>query len=174
MSTQNWTEEEVRRQILNVYNDNEVSSFSSIDLTSIMMYFMPKEMNVERIEIKPNNHLSELDKAYAYINYPFVNTPSPNKQWTIEHALDVAGVQGDSRERIISEFKEKDWKGVRTEFAMWSLSQKAQVISNRLAAKRAGLSEATATPAPAPNKVPADSQAALAVGAAPGVHVPSS
>jgi len=38
METQDgWTEEDVRQQILNVYNDNEVSSFSSVDLTSIMM-----------------------------------------------------------------------------------------------------------------------------------------
>jgi hypothetical protein len=36
--TQGWTPEEVRRQILDVYNVSEVSSFSSIDLTSIMMY----------------------------------------------------------------------------------------------------------------------------------------
>jgi len=37
METQGWTKEEVQRQILDVYNDNEVSSFSSVDLTSIMM-----------------------------------------------------------------------------------------------------------------------------------------
>jgi len=38
MRTQKWSKEEVRQQILDVYDDNEVSSFSSIDLTSIMMY----------------------------------------------------------------------------------------------------------------------------------------
>lgn len=36
--TQDWTPEEVRQQILDVYGDEEVSSFSKIDLTSIMMY----------------------------------------------------------------------------------------------------------------------------------------
>jgi len=37
MRTQGWTEQDVRQQILDVYNDNEVSSFSAVDLTSIMM-----------------------------------------------------------------------------------------------------------------------------------------
>jgi len=36
--TQGWTEEEVRQQIITVYSDDEVSSFSALDLTSIMMY----------------------------------------------------------------------------------------------------------------------------------------
>ena len=40
MRTQGWTEADVRQQVLNVYNDSEVSSFSAVDLTSIMMYVM--------------------------------------------------------------------------------------------------------------------------------------
>jgi hypothetical protein len=129
--TQGWTEEDVRRQILNVYGDKEVSSFSAIDLTSIMMYFMPKEMNIERIEIKPNNKLSETDKAYGFINYPFIKTKSPHPEWTITHALDVANVQGDSRQRILTEYEEGDWKGVRTEFALWSLNEKAIALQHK-------------------------------------------
>jgi hypothetical protein len=134
--TQGWTPEEVRRQILDVYDDNEVSSFSAIDLTSIMMYFMPKEMNIERIEIKPNNKLAELDKAYGFINYPFITTNSPDPRWTITYALDVANVQGDFRQRILDEFYQRDWKGVRTEFALWSLNEKAIAINTRLQNER--------------------------------------
>jgi len=37
MRTQGWTEETVRQQILDVSQDAEVSSFSAIDITSIMM-----------------------------------------------------------------------------------------------------------------------------------------
>ncbi|CAA7263420.1 unnamed protein product [Cyclocybe aegerita] len=98
-----WTPADVRQQILDVYDDTEASSFSSINLTSIMIYFMPKEMNVERIEVPPINKLSESDKAYGIINYPFIKTPSSNPLWNIEHARDVAGVQGEARERILSE-----------------------------------------------------------------------
>jgi hypothetical protein len=154
MRTQGWTEEEVRQQILNVYDDSEVSSFSEVDLTSIMMYFMPKEMNVEKIEIPPNNVLSELDKAYAFVNYPFITTRSSNPQWNIQHALDVAGVQGDSRGRILAEYNQKDWKGVRTEFALWSLNQRAAAAANLVAKKKAqggGTTETKQAPlAPAP------------------------
>jgi len=118
---------------------------------------MPAEMNLEHIEIPPNNALSELDKAYVFLNYPSFATPSPNKQWTVEHALDVAGVKDKSREKILSEFKEKDWKGVRMEFALWSLNQKAAAIARRIGVKRAAAAAAgaTATPAATPTVVPA-------------------
>jgi len=117
---------------------------------------MPAEMNLEHIEIPPNNALSELDKAYVFLNYPSFTTPPPNKQWTVEHALDVAGVKDKSREKILSEFKEKDWKGVRTEFALWSLNQKAAAIARRIGVKRAAAAAAaTATAAATPTVVPA-------------------
>jgi len=99
---------------------------------------MPKEMNIERIEIKPNNELSEVDKAYGFINYPFITTGSPNPRWTITHALNVANVQGDFRQRILDEFFQGDWKGVRTEFALWSLNERAIAINSRLQRQRLG------------------------------------
>jgi len=37
-STQGWTVDQVQKQILDVYNLNDVSNFSALDLTSIMMY----------------------------------------------------------------------------------------------------------------------------------------
>ncbi|RXW12186.1 hypothetical protein EST38_g13666 [Candolleomyces aberdarensis] len=36
-STQSWTEQDVRRNFLDVYNRSEVSNYSTVDLTSIMM-----------------------------------------------------------------------------------------------------------------------------------------
>lgn len=39
--------------------------------------------------VKPNNKLSQRDKAYVSINYP---RGFDNKSWTVEYALDVAGV----------------------------------------------------------------------------------
>ena len=37
---------------------------------------MPAAMNEEGIEVKPNNVLSDIDKAYMIINYPHpVDTP---------------------------------------------------------------------------------------------------
>ncbi|KAJ6483192.1 hypothetical protein C8R45DRAFT_1099482 [Mycena sanguinolenta] len=55
-------------------------------------YFMPAEMDKERIEIKPNYNLSEMDKAYMVINYPRTKPHESAKEWTLEYALLVAGV----------------------------------------------------------------------------------
>jgi len=36
--TQGWTEQQIREQILDVYNARDVSNYSTLDLKSIMMY----------------------------------------------------------------------------------------------------------------------------------------
>ncbi|KAJ2936898.1 hypothetical protein H1R20_g197, partial [Candolleomyces eurysporus] len=125
--TQNWTEATVRSNIFNVYNNNDVSNFSAVDTTSIMMYSMPAQWNLEGIEIPPNYSLSPLDKAYAFLNYPFpADTPSSDPDVNIQNALNTAGVTGDDRENIILEYNEGDWKGLRAEFTRWAVNQKAQ------------------------------------------------
>jgi len=65
----------------------------------------------------------------------------PHPEWTITHALDVANVQGDSHQRIRDEFEQGDWKGVRTEFALWSLNEKAIAIKTCLCRTRARMSK---------------------------------
>ncbi|KAH8795235.1 hypothetical protein DL96DRAFT_1257784 [Flagelloscypha sp. PMI_526] len=62
--TQNWTTATVDAQILNVYNENDLSNFSVLDTLSIMEYFFPPQVSVEHIGISPNLKLSELDKAF--------------------------------------------------------------------------------------------------------------
>ncbi|RXW16789.1 hypothetical protein EST38_g9061 [Candolleomyces aberdarensis] len=127
----------VRSTILNVYNNNDVSNYSAVDITSIMMYFMPADWTLERIEIPPNYNLSLLDKAFAFLNYPFpVGTPSSDPDVNIQNALDTAGVTGDARENIVLEYNEGDWQGLRAEFTRWAVNQKAlsdraQAISQR-------------------------------------------
>ncbi|RXW18661.1 hypothetical protein EST38_g7197 [Candolleomyces aberdarensis] len=127
----------VRSTILNVYNNNDVSNYSAVDITSIMMYFMPADWTLERIEIPPNYNLSPLDKAFAFLNYPFpVGTPSSDPDVNIQKALDTAGVTGDARENIVLEYNEGDWQGLRAEFTRWAVNQKAlsdraQAISQR-------------------------------------------
>lgn len=82
------------RTILNVYNARDVSNFSTLDLKSIMMYFMPAAMNEQNIDVKPNNVLSDIDKAFMTINYPYPTShPPADNIWTVEHALDVAGAK---------------------------------------------------------------------------------
>jgi len=134
-----WTRELVIQQIIDVYNDSEVSNFSTIDLNSIMIYPMPAALNVEGIEIVYNTVLSNFDKAYGVINYPYLpGQPAPlaDPQWTFEHALDVAGVQGESREKILYEYAQGDTEGIRAEFGLWSLNQRALALEAKLKEKK--------------------------------------
>ena len=62
---------------------------------------MPAEMNTQHKEVPPNNVLSDLDKAYTVLNYPLLNPDANAPQWSVEHALQVAGVTGSSREKIL-------------------------------------------------------------------------
>ncbi|KAJ2922193.1 hypothetical protein H1R20_g14905, partial [Candolleomyces eurysporus] len=121
-----WPEAKTRANIINVYSRAEVSNFSVVDFTSIMMYFMPANWNVQGIEIPPNNRLSPLDKAYAFLNYPFfIGTASSDPDVNILNALNGAGVTGPSRASIALEYIENDWKGLRAEFTRWAVNQRA-------------------------------------------------
>ncbi|KAF6764496.1 hypothetical protein DFP72DRAFT_423757 [Ephemerocybe angulata] len=91
-----------------------------------MMYFMPAEFNVQHIEIKPNNVLSPLDKAFAFLNYPFPpGTASVNPSVNLVNSLNTVGITGPVRASITTEWAENDWQGVRAEFTRWSVNQKA-------------------------------------------------
>ncbi|RXW14652.1 hypothetical protein EST38_g11202 [Candolleomyces aberdarensis] len=137
--TQNppWTEQDVRENFLNVYNRSEVSNYSSVDLTSIMMYSMPPQLNEQGIRIRPNYELDALDKAFAFLNYPFLGgLTSSDASHTLDNALKTIGVTGRFRESITAEFNENDWKGVRAEFTRWTLNARAEAIKNEAVAER--------------------------------------
>ena len=81
---------------------------------------MPAEMNKEGICIKPNNRLSETNKAFMAINYPFFN-PNPNnaspKSPTLplqkfKDALDIAGVAGDMLKDMLKFFAKGNWEEI--------------------------------------------------------------
>ena len=87
---------------------------------------MPAAMNEEGIEVKPNNELSDIDRAYVTINYPHpVNTPLLDSAWTFEHALGIAGVDGSARDRILQEYRNSNWPEVRYQFTNWCISARA-------------------------------------------------
>ncbi|KIJ93251.1 hypothetical protein K443DRAFT_125661, partial [Laccaria amethystina LaAM-08-1] len=124
--TQGWTEQEVRQQILSVYNVSDVSNFSTLDVKSIMMYFMPAAMNHQNLEIKPNNVLSETDKAFMTINYPYPpNHPPADSIWTINHALDVVGVDPGIKATILEQYEQSEWAEVRYLFSGFCTSARS-------------------------------------------------
>ena len=75
---------------------------------------MPAAMNNQNLEIKPNNVLSETDKAFMTINYPYPpNHPPADSIWTMNHALDVAGVDPETKAKILEQYKLSEWAEVR-------------------------------------------------------------
>ena len=97
---------------------------------------MPPQMNEQGIRIRPNNKLSDTDKAFVTINYPYFTDPAapsiagvssdPSKQPTplqkFTDALDIAGVAGDTRQTILDYFAKGDWQQIRYTFTDWCTS----------------------------------------------------
>ena len=96
---------------------------------------MPPEMNEQGIRIRPNNKLSDTDKAFVTINYPYFTDTAPltaevssdtSKQPTplqkFTDALDIAGVAGDTRQTILDYFAQRDWRQIRYTFTNWCTS----------------------------------------------------
>ncbi|KAG5637671.1 hypothetical protein H0H81_003639 [Sphagnurus paluster] len=123
-ATQGWSNDLIKSQIIDVYNLNNVSNFSKLDTTSIMMYFMPASMNAENIEVRVNNKLSDMDKAYILINYPRKRPHPKAKDWTLERALGVAGVPAGEIKAYLGWSDES----IRTEFEAWNILQRQKEL----------------------------------------------
>ncbi|KAG5635803.1 hypothetical protein H0H81_010075 [Sphagnurus paluster] len=119
------SDDQIKSQILEMENVNDVSSYSTLDITSIMMYSMPSCINTEGISVPVNNELSDMDKAYIFINYPR-KEPHPNaKDWTLKRALTVAGVPA----KEIVAYLGLDDEGIRRDFNAWNILQRDQELS---------------------------------------------
>ncbi|KAJ7870647.1 hypothetical protein B0H14DRAFT_3573861 [Mycena olivaceomarginata] len=112
-STQGWDEATIKAQIIDCLQQSDVSNYSELDTTSIMItltipprYFMPAEMNLERINVPPNLELSEMDKAYMIINYP---RPTPPPRCSDLDSEACFGGRKSDAEQIRSEFGRYQW-----------------------------------------------------------------
>ncbi|KAK7026058.1 hypothetical protein VNI00_015786 [Paramarasmius palmivorus] len=121
----------VKSQVIDVYNDRDVSNFSNFDMHSIMMYAMPARLNKEGIDIPMNVNLSEMDKAFIMLNYPCrdeVRGPrdeeNKDKEFTIYKALEVAGIpeKSPTAKKILDSVcpKQPDHKAAREEFIKYN------------------------------------------------------
>ncbi|KAG5649820.1 hypothetical protein H0H81_001882 [Sphagnurus paluster] len=135
----NWSRDLIKSQIIDVYSTHNLSNFSKLDKKSVMMYFMPSSMNVERIPVDTNNNLSEMDKAYVVINYTR-SVPHPKaKEWTLTKALTIAGVPDDE----LAQYLDREIDGVREEFSAWNIIQRqAEMDQAHLASRQFGLAHA--------------------------------
>lgn len=81
---------------------------------------MPSDMNTQRKEVPPVPTLTDTDKAFMFVNYPRAS-PDPNApDWTLDHALDVAGITGSARDAIL-DATSPDL--IRQRFALWRIAQ---------------------------------------------------
>jgi hypothetical protein len=89
---------------------------------------MPAEMNKERKEVPPNKTLSDMDKAYMVINYPRISPHADAPQWTVAHALEVAGVDQSTSQSILGLMTLKNDSvpagEIRNQFVRYQLSQR--------------------------------------------------
>ncbi|KAF5309131.1 hypothetical protein D9619_012805 [Psilocybe cf. subviscida] len=115
--SQGWSEQTVREQILDVYNSNDVGNYTDLDLSSVMIYFMPAAQNDKGIEIKPNNKLSDYDKAFMLIHYPYFGFEPQVEGWDFTKALDVFGIHGQDRDEMTRIYGTGNVRDVRRHFA---------------------------------------------------------
>lgn len=74
-----------------------------------------------------NTELTSLDKAYMVINYPRPEPHPDAPEWTLAYALDVAGVDSQTKERLLDLRARKNITELRTTFNRWnSLMQNAK------------------------------------------------
>lgn len=86
---------------------------------------MPAQMNLQRIEIPPNNSLTALDKAYIMCNYPPDASIAANAK-TLRASLTVAGVPTAKQDEIIASFSTDNTGGTaRVLFNIWNEQTRA-------------------------------------------------
>lgn len=101
-----------------MYNLIDVFNYSKLDTTSVMMYFMPGSLNEQGNDVEVNNELSDTDKAYMVINYPRNVTHPAAPEWTLEHALGIAGVPENVQKDIAA--AGTNLAAARSLFAKWN------------------------------------------------------
>ncbi|KAF5339091.1 hypothetical protein D9611_011247 [Ephemerocybe angulata] len=98
------------------YKDSQVGAVLPVDLDSVMMFHLPKEFTEQGLEVPPHETLSPLDKAYAFLNYPYFDgDQAPEGAITFSEALDVAEITGEVRETFVAKYAVRDWRGMREE-----------------------------------------------------------
>jgi hypothetical protein len=120
---------------------------------------MPAAMNLEHIDVPPNDVLSDMDKAYMVVNYPRPTPHASAPNWTLDYALKVSGVDPATIQDI------KNAKGDVTKIrAIFTAFQ----VAARMKAS-ASLSPNTVTP-PTPNGTsgPAEGTNGAPVNGTPG------
>ncbi|KAJ3488067.1 hypothetical protein NLI96_g3098 [Meripilus lineatus] len=112
-----WSDKVTRDNVTQVVEEREIDNYTEFDTKSIMMYDIPASCNHQGSTIEPNSELSEVDKAFAMVHYPRFTPHEKAPEWTIAHALDVLGVHGTTRDKILQSYCPKEIYGL---FTAWN------------------------------------------------------
>ncbi|KAF5350798.1 hypothetical protein D9758_010354 [Tetrapyrgos nigripes] len=116
----NYNDNLVKSQIIDQYNLSTISNYSQLDLNSIMMYFMPADLNEEGIEVPVNTCLSKHDQAFITLNYPR-KEPGPGGM-PIKHALAIADVNKETSTEILDLVNNGKYLDARKKFSEYNMS----------------------------------------------------
>lgn len=118
--TYNWTEDEVKNQIINPFNDCSLSNYTNFDPYSVMLYPITAAMNEQGYEIRPKNQLSSIDKAFIQLNYPYFGIAKGSRKknpddnpMSFSRALEELKVDQETEAKMRSHFASGDWDGIR-------------------------------------------------------------
>ncbi|THH33471.1 hypothetical protein EUX98_g723 [Antrodiella citrinella] len=123
--SQGWTADQVKTNILNVYNAGDVSNFTQVDQSSLMMYYMPSQLSLSGQNVPVNSGPSTRDISWLRVNYPGSSASA-----SLSSDLAILGVTGDTLTAMLT----APLPIVRTQLATW---QAAQLIQSAKAAQRA-------------------------------------
>lgn len=84
-------------------------------------YPIPYTINTQGIDIPRNHDLSDIDKAYIFLNYPRVVAHDKTPDWNIRKVLKVAGVGGRRRKDILNATCPDS---IRDLFAQWNVEKR--------------------------------------------------
>ncbi|KAI0061847.1 zincin [Artomyces pyxidatus] len=90
--------------------------YPRLDTTSIMYFPLPHELTGVSNDGALSDSLSDMDKAYMVINYPRTEPHPDMPEWTLEKALQIAGVPDDDREQILDAQRRADVEYMRLLF----------------------------------------------------------
>jgi hypothetical protein len=101
---QGWPDDMIYQQVINVYNQSDVSNLSEVDTRSIMHYPQPAQLTGLPVDIDYNYELSELDKAYMMLQYPRreVHRKAAEMGWNYKKALAVIGAPPDITKQVLN------------------------------------------------------------------------
>ncbi|KDR77738.1 hypothetical protein GALMADRAFT_1326624 [Galerina marginata CBS 339.88] len=146
-----WSPEMVQSQIASQDGLNRITSYSELDLDSVMTYATSGDENVYA---ELNHELSILDKAFMVINYPRIGerinfiypreggelVERNDSAWTMEHALNMVGLTHgewpDIRAEILNRYadlNEAHTNEIREIFGAWTKARREEERAARVA-----------------------------------------